>query len=811
MAESVVKLRLESGEYDSKIKRATENVRNFGENCQRAGQSVAKADKETLDYVRSIGQMETVAKNIKGKIGEMTTAFTELTVQYKRMTQEEKNSPFGQALFASLDNLKTRISESKDQLDEVNRELGNTSQESNSTGGVLENLAGKFGLNVSQAGAFGAALGAATVATKVAKDAFFSNEAQLDEWGRTVESAHSVYRGFLDALNTGDISGFLNRIDTIVSAARKAYDALDNLATFNAFNQVNVARTRQTFLDAQNDFREGTGSKEQVISAGEALKGELEQRRQLEKKAYVAEIVKLANERDVNPVDLARVMLGNYGDYEKIKATPLTGTRTETVTTQYGGKFQRSWAVAANETERMGAMLRRFNDTELQHLQGLGAQFFNTGFEKSQIDRQINRIVNGPGGGGGGGTARPPGGGGTRATPLPQNGSIAAQEAKVQALTKAWRNATDQAGRDGYLKQLEEAKTVLDEMQGKVEAPAGSMKALNDELSDLQQKQQMVNSAEDWQTYEERIKGVKQQMSDLKGVVQEMATGFSGLTGDSLNAWMGSQRTSLGGMEIGSGSYMQTMGNIIDTQTLQNVLNATIAAGVTISPDTLESLWEQILGGENVPDSVWEQLQETINDAIAELGIDPIKIDVNTGTVTGLGKQVTDSWSEAARAVQSVGSAMSQLEDPAAKVAGIVGQAIANIALGFAQATAASGKYGIFGWVAAIAGGLGTMISTISAIKSATAGSYAQGGIIPGNSFSGDQMYAAVNSGEVILNRAQSANIASQLTDTRADGGERQPYLDVETIWLGIGNLLKRRNMGEILTTKDLKRHGARL
>lgn len=417
MADSVVKLRLDSGEYDSKIKRAAQNVLAFGENCQKAGQSVAKAEKETLDYVRSIGQMETVAKNTKGKINEMTTAFTELSMQYKQLSAQEKQSPFGQALSQSLDQLKTRIGESKAQLTEVNAELGNTSKQSDETGGVLDALAGKFGLNINQAGAFGIALGVTTTAAKVAKDAFFSNEEQLDEWGRVVASSESVYRGFLDAINTGDISGFLTRMDSIVAAARQAYDALDELATYNAFNQVNVARARQAFMDAQNNYREGTGSKEQVRSAGNAMKGELDQRRDLEKKAYSAEIVRLAKERDVNPVDLARVMLGTYGDYKKIKSMPLTGTRTETLTTQYGMPYQRTWAVAANEMERMGSMLRRFNDTELQKLQGLGAQFFNTGFEKGQIDRQVNRILNGrqggaSGGSGGGGGGRSGSGGG---------------------------------------------------------------------------------------------------------------------------------------------------------------------------------------------------------------------------------------------------------------------------------------------------------------------------------------------------------------------------------------------------------------
>ena len=93
------------------------------------------------------------------------------------------------------------------------------------------------------------------------------------------------------------------------------------------------------------------------------------------------------------------------------------------------------------------------------------------------------------------------------------------------------------------------------------------------------------------------------------------------------------------------------------------------------------------------------------------------------------------------------------------------------------------------------------MVSTIAAIKSATAGSYAEGGIIPGNNYN-DGLIANVSSGELILNRAQQNSIAGQLTSAQG-GGEAQPFLDVETIWLGLGHFLKRRGMGEIVTSKS--------
>ena len=112
-----------------------------------------------------------------------------------------------------------------------------------------------IGLSASKFTAVGAAIGAVTGALKVAKDAFFKNEQQLDEWGRMVESSKSIYNGFLNSLNNGDISGFLSNINTITEAARAAYDALDNLGTFNAFNQINTQRTRTGLTEAMAGYR----------------------------------------------------------------------------------------------------------------------------------------------------------------------------------------------------------------------------------------------------------------------------------------------------------------------------------------------------------------------------------------------------------------------------------------------------------------------------------------------------------------------------------------------------------------------------
>lgn len=137
-------------------------------------------------------------------------------------------------------------------------------------------------------------------------------------------------------------------------------------------------------------------------------------------------------------------------------------------------------------------------------------------------------------------------------------------------------------------------------------------------------------------------------------------------------------------------------------------------------------------------------------------------------------EKVRNNWENAASALGSFGDAMSTLgqvaEDEGVQVAGIVAQAIAQIALGYASATAQAGKLGPWGWVAFAAAGLAQMMAMISQIKSVTGG-YADGGIIGGSSYSGDKLLARVNSGEMVLNKRQQSNLFNAINSGNIGGG----------------------------------------
>ena len=124
------------------------------------------------------------------------------------------------------------------------------------------------------------------------------------------------------------------------------------------------------------------------------------------------------------------------------------------------------------------------------------------------------------------------------------------------------------------------------------------------------------------------------------------------------------------------------------------------------------------------------------------------------------GEKIGASMVFMSQAIQQLG------QDSAAAKAGLVLQAIGQIILGFAQASAQDSKLGVIGWVAAIAAGTAVMISTISQLQS-----FSQGGIFQGSKAVGDHNLARVNSGEMILTKTQQGNLFRILDNNTAGLG----------------------------------------
>lgn len=222
---------------------------------------------------------------------------------------------------------------------------------------------------------------------------------------------------------------------------------------------------------------------------------------------------------------------------------------------------------------------------------------------------------------------------------------------------------------------------------------------------------------------------------------------------------------------------------------------------------------ENILGSKEV----WESYKDTITGSIGSIGesmnnltnwtpnFDPYKESMDNMTESL--KQQKMAFGLAAQAAQGFGAALSGIEDPAAKAAGQVTQAIASIALGFAMASSNANTAGTgWGWLAWLAAGMGAMATTIATIHSLTG--YAEGGMIKGNSYSGDNIGGIVdgsqlvglNAGELVLNKAQQATLAQNLQSNGGGGMRVVGEIQGEKIVLVANRYFKRTGQGEIVT-----------
>ena len=133
---------------------------------------------------------------------------------------------------------------------------------------------------------------------------------------------------------------------------------------------------------------------------------------------------------------------------------------------------------------------------------------------------------------------------------------------------------------------------------------------------------------------------------------------------------------------------------------------------------------------------------------------------------------LSDSFQSVGDSVGALGGLFSALgdstDDAGMKTMGIIAETLATMALSFAKALKSCTTW--YEWVAFGITGMTQLVSMVSQIKQLTAGGYAEGGIIPGNSFAGDKVMAMVNSGEMILNTHQQKNLFDMLNGITGTG-----------------------------------------
>ena len=258
-----------------------------------------------------------------------------------------------------------------------------------------------------------------------------------------------------------------------------------------------------------------------------------------------------------------------------------------------------------------------------------------------------------------------------------------------------------------------------------------------------------------------------------------------------------------------------------DASAIGAIFSTAVKNGIDTATFDTSGIMQKLLNGEDISDETIQGFVQTLNEKLVEAfgedGAMKLKVvfDVDDKQIKNLGKKTTEdaektqkAWGLAATSVNNLGNALAGIEDPGAKAAGTVIKAIADIALGFANASKTASTLGPWGWLAWMAAGTAAMATTISTVHSLTG--FAEGGIVDGskggfvqgNTYSGDQVgNVRLNAGELVLNRAQQGVLADALDNEGGGAISSTPYVTGEQIFLGLNNYLKGAGLGSLVTS----------
>jgi hypothetical protein len=775
--QSVLELAVGTGKWDAGLKKAKQSLDNFTQANGGLQQALGKDSESMQKFVRMMGQMDSTAKTAKGQMNDYKSTIEQLTMQYNRMTDAQKKV-IGQDYLQAIEQMKQKYQSVNEEIQEMNRSLNNVKlpDMKDGGGGLFSGLGDKMG------GALQVFAGNMLTKAAGAVASLGSEMADMVKQGVEMAKAGEGIRIAFERLGRGDIldglreatHGTVTDIE-LMKAAVKFNDfklPLDELGTMLAFAQQKAKDTGQSVDYMVDSIVTGLGRKSLMILDNLGLSATEVK----EKMAETGDMTKAVGE-------IIREQMAKAGDYVETAADRATQANVslQNKMEELGRKFAPLQEASNNFWTSMkigildvigGPLTNLLNRlTEAGRLMNAYGQIGGSG----KVGRMIQNLSN--------------------AREENRQSIYQQQQSKIwdyinrrENYMKDRQRWVNSGGQNEDLRQslIAQAKSFGTSNVNDIKAQIDAAKKM---LADYQQaaKQilQPIKQDVSSPTLTSPTSGGKGGNTEMESAigsidyqtkkVQELQKAWRAAADDDsrqkIKAEIEEQQYVLDRMTGKEKFDPSKMGQITNLPTMSiapKMEIPEIKMGV-ITPlkaleDQLESLKkaQEEFGG--VSSEVWQNYQQKIDEVTGA-------IDAFKGKgISNDAKVVTASFKDAASAVGNLGSALSGLDDPGAKIAGTVAQAIANIALAFSSADLKDGETGnVWYWIAATAAGLATMVSTISSIHAAT--NYAQGGIVKGNSYSGDNIgglvdgsqFVGLNAGEVVLNAAQQSTLANNL------------------------------------------------
>ena len=787
MAKDVItRFKLETTQYDSKIKNAAKELSDVAKAAKSAGADFERFTKDNMEAARSLGNIATSSTNAKDRAKELVGAFNDVARSYNQLTKEQQQSDFGKAMAQSLTQLQQRIRETKEEMKGLESGGGLFG------GGKLDGMLQVFGGNIMTKG-FEMATGAIT--------SMVNETATMIKQGVELARQGEGIRIAFERLGRGDILQGLREAThgtvtdlELMKAAVKFNDfklPVEELGTMLAFAQQKAKDTGQSVDYMVDSIVTGLGRKSLMIldnlglSANE-IKERMKQTGDMtkavgqiirEQMAKAGDYVETAADRAAQ----ANVSLQNKMEELGRKFAPIEEASNQLWTSMKIGILDIVGGPLAQllngltEAGRMRNALAGMGGNEqvntqlgkLKVAKKAGSGYMTRSLYSEQVE-QYNRQIN------------------TADSYLKQyDSNHSSVNTVLMAASKQFGQKFDsisdlKAFKDAYVSMKNEY------VKGAQEIMNATKQTTTTDTTDTKKKKGTKTEKTEIQKNEEQIKKLSLEYAKLGDVETEASRKRQEEIKKEIELLQ--QRNGLLGlrMEQAQGRLLTSAGDF-DRNT-KNVGGVGMLDQATNFGKNIEIP----SGGLQLSDKQMKAVNKSISG------------------VSSMADGIDKSFTSAASAVSALGSAFASIEDPAAKVIGTVSQAIATVALGYATATTQAATMGPWAWIAFAATGLATMISTISAIHSSTG--YAEGGMIKGNSYSGDNLMAmgpngliGLNAGEIVLNKSQQNNLASQLQSNPIGGLNLTATIRGEQIRLALNNNGRRTGRGEYVQSRNVR------
>lgn len=679
---------------------------------------------------------------------EMSALLAQLKAEYRGMTEEQRKSAEGQALQEQIAGLDAQMKEADATLGDFQRNVGNYASALGGSNQVVVKAAQLF------AGGFRSGIAQATTAVKAFGKTLFTTP--LGWITAAVGAVVQVFKQLQDAFRRNDdasaaMSAAMARLQPVVTAIKEAFSALASVVARVVGGVMEVASAVIGFLvpsfktaseAAAEQVRRMDQLEEKERSYTKASAERARDRARLEDEARNSE--KLTAEERLRLLEQSRRLAEE--DLKERKA--IAKEKYEVLLQEQKETNDYSDAMKNRLAEAYAAMLQ----TETEFITGtrrLNAQMKSN---REEIERDAKQ--------------------------------------KAEAARKRWqevRKAREEAARTEReeLRKLEDLTiAAISDMYAREEAETRA--AYTRQVEDIQRRLQTEKNLT-----EETRKALNQQIVLLEERKEAEIKAIRDKAGeDAIQAEIDRQRANLEAFEslqreqqdIVRAQYEHTMQayvNNLERQLLAAGDNARLQAEATLKAAQDEA--QALL---NMNAETQAALFENYDQyTAAKLAAEKRVRDAQKQTSEALRQQVE----QIGATMQAVTGSISDLFEAAAgeseayekfKKAMAIVDATISLATTIAAATTASTQGDPYTMAIRIATNVAAVTAqfaaVIKAIKAATipsAGSFAEGGVVPGTAYEGDTLTARVSSGEMILNRRQQAELWEMLRDGAAGSG----------------------------------------